>query len=138
MLGKIRWAALVCLITMPLASAFAQMSAQVQFESGSDNAAMNGTITGQEYFDYVLNARAGQTMAVALSIDSSNGSGNAFFNILPPGSDNVAIYNGSTDDDGFESLKLPEDGDYTIRIYQMGNDADTGKTTGFTVSVTIM
>ena len=115
----------------------AQFSSRIQFEAGSDNAAISGTITGREYRDYVLRARAGQTMAVALTVDGTNGSGSAFFNILPPGSDNVAVHIGSMDDDSFASVELPENGNYTIRVYLMGNDASTHKTTSFTVSVTI-
>lgn len=125
-------------LTLATVPASAQMSSQVQFEAGNDNAALNGTITGQEYRDYVLRARGGQTMSVALTVDSTNGNGTAYFNILPPGSDGVAIYNGSMDGTGFASVKLPKDGDYTIRVYLMGNDRDADKTVGFTVSVTIM
>jgi hypothetical protein len=118
-------------------SVSAQSSSRVQFERGNDNAALSGTITGQEYADYLLGARAGQTMGVSLIVDSSNGDGSAFFNILPPGSSGEAIYNGSIDGPD-ASVELPSDGDYTIRVYLMGNDADTGKTVGYTVSVTIM
>ena len=132
----IRIAATLCLLGWS-APAGAQSRVEVKFESGSDNAAVNGTITGDEYADYVLGASEGQTMAVALTVTDSNGVGTAYFNILPPGSDGVAIYNGSMDDDEYAELQLPESGDYTIRVYQMGNDADTGKTTGFTVSMTI-
>lgn len=135
---QLRRTLLAAVLALPLAAAAtAQMTAKVQFETGSDNAAVSGTITGQEYADYVLGARSGQTMSVSLIVEDSNGGGNAYFNILPPGSSGEAIFNGSVEGlDG--SVTLPADGDYTIRVYQMGDDADSGKTTGFTLSVTIM
>lgn len=128
-------ASLALSVTTPL---FAQLSARVNFAPGNDNAALNGTITGREYRDYVLNARAGQTMSVALITDDGTTQGKAFFNILPPGSNDVAIYNGSTDSDGYTSLVLPQDGDYTIRVYLMGEAYDSNYTVPFMVSVTIM
>ena len=77
-------------------------------------------------------------MSVALSVESTNGHGSAYFNILPPGSDNVAIFNSSSSENNYGDVRLPEDGDYRIRVYLMGNDQDTGKTVSYTLSMTIM
>lgn len=112
--------------------AAAQSREAVRFSPGNDNAAVEGTITGDEYKDYVLGARAGQTMSVSLITE-----GSAYFNILPPGSDGVAIYNGSIDGEN-ASVALPSDGDYTIRVYLMGNARDSNQTVPFMVSMTIM
>ncbi len=112
------------------------MSAAIKFEPGASSATLNGAITGQEYMDYVLGARGGQTMTVDLAVTDTNGDGTVYFNILPPGSDGEAIYNGSMDGNA-ASVALPRDGDYTIRVYLMGNDEDAGKTAGFTVRVGI-
>ncbi|MCT8972531.1 hypothetical protein [Microbaculum marinisediminis] len=112
--------------------ASAQSREEVRFSPGNDNAAVEGTITGDEYKDYVLGARAGQTMSVSLITE-----GSAYFNILPPGSDGVAIYNGSIDGEN-ASVALPSDGDYTIRVYLMGNARDSNQTVPFMVSMTIM
>jgi hypothetical protein len=117
--------------------ALAQSQARVEFERGNDNAAVYGTIVGDEYIDYLLGARAGQEMGVSLIVGQSNGDGNVYFNILPPGSTGEAIYNASLDGLDVTGLVLPANGDYVIRVYQMGNDADTGKTTAFTLSVSI-
>ena len=35
------------------------------------------------------------------------------------------------------TVELPASGDYAIRVYQMGNDSDTGRTTGFTLDISI-
>ena len=133
-LAVVTVAALAIALTVP---ASAQMSSQIQFQHGKDHAVLNGTITGHEYHDYVLRARAGQTMAVKLTVDGTNGDGSAYFNILPPGSDNVAIFNGSMSADGNDSVKLPKDGEYRIRVYLMGNDKDANKTVGYSVKVAI-
>ncbi|SIO18330.1 hypothetical protein SAMN05444722_0735 [Rhodovulum sp. ES.010] len=111
----------------------AQESHRVQFDRGNDNAYVEGTVTGNGYVDYLLGARAGQSMGVSLITDDS-----AFFNILPPGSDGVAIYNSSTSGNDAVGVTLPSDGDYRIRVYLMGNQADTGATVPFGLSMTIM
>jgi len=131
------FAAAIFAASLPTPPAIAQRTAQVQFEPGNDNAALSGTITGREYFDYVLRARGGQVMAVALAVNGTNGNGSAFFNILPPGSTGEAIFNGSTSPNRYGEVVLPRDGDYTIRVYLLGSDRDTNKTVGYTVSVTI-
>jgi hypothetical protein len=123
----------------PLAQpVLAQDQARVEFEKGNDNAAINGTIVGDEYIDYLLGAKKGQTMAVSLIPGESNGNATIYFNVMPPGSTGEAIYNGSIDGLDATGIVLPKDGDYTIRVYQMGDDADSGKTTAFMISVGIM
>jgi hypothetical protein len=112
--------------------ALAQSSERVNFAAGNDNAAVEAEVTGNDYRDYVLGAAAGQTMGVSLITD-----GTAYFNILPPDSDGEAIYIGSIDGND-ASVKLPAAGDYTIRVYLMGNDKDSGQTVPFTLSMTIM
>lgn len=123
-------------LTAPVA--MAQQQSRVQFEAGNDNAAINGTIIGDEYIDYLLGAKKGQKMAVSMIPGDSNGNGTVYFNIMPPGSTGEAIYNGSIDGLDATGIVLPADGDYTIRVYQMGDDADSGKTTAFMISVAIM
>ena len=116
--------------------ASAQMSADVNFESGNYGTTVNGTVTGNEFFDYRLVARAGQEMYAELTVVDSNGSGTIYFNILPPRSDGVALYNGSIDGNSAR-VTLPDTGTYTIRVYQMGNDADSGATTGYSLDLSI-
>lgn len=112
--------------------ASAQSRERVKFAKGNDNAAVNGKVTGQGYHDYMLGAKAGQTMGVSLITD-----GSAYFNILPPGSNDVAIYNSSIDGNDATGIKLPASGDYTIRVYLMGADADGGATVPYMLSMTI-
>lgn len=130
-------AALVAIMAIVFAgSGWAQTTIPIKFDSGTDSATLSGTVIGAEYVDYVLGARKGQNMNVGLSVEGTNGNGTVYFNILPPGSDGVAMFNGSINgNDVF--LELPEYGDYVIRVYQMGNDRDTGKTSGFVIGVGI-
>jgi hypothetical protein len=114
----------------------AQATSQVQFERGTSGATISGAVIGDEYIDYKLGAKGGQEMRVAMKVVASNGGGNAYFNILPPHSSGEAIYNSSINGDS-TAVRLPSDGEYTIRVYQMGADADEGKTTGFEIDVSI-
>jgi hypothetical protein len=119
------------------APALAQMTADVKFQPGNYGTTVSGPITGNEYFDYRLGAKARQEMFVELNVDGTNGNGSAFFNILPPGSQGEAIFIGSMNDGNSTKIELPEDGTYTIRVYLMGNDKDAGKTVGYNVDISI-
>ena len=122
----------VTLVVAGATPAVAQSRQRISFAKGNDNAAVKGTIKGSEYRDYVLRARKGQDLSVSLITD-----GNAYFNILPPGSMGEAIYNGSTSGAN-TTVKLPQDGDYTIRVYLMGAAKSGKKSVPYTVSVAIM
>ncbi|HBG99774.1 MAG TPA: hypothetical protein DDY29_14005 [Rhodobacteraceae bacterium] len=125
----------VCLGAAP---ALAQDDVEIQFPAGSSGTVINGTIIGQEYIDYNLRASGGQEMSVDLAVTGTNGNGTIYFNILPGGADYPALYVGSQDADGRSArVTLPEDGVWTIRTYLMGNDADTGKTVGYSIAVEI-
>jgi hypothetical protein len=115
------------------AAAFSQEKTRIKFASGNDNSGVEGSIKGSAYHDYVLSARSGQGMSVSLITK-----GSAFFNILPPGSTDVAIYNSSINGNDVTGLRLPTDGDYKIRVYLMGNDKDTNKMEKYMVSVSIL
>ena len=49
----------------------------------------------------------------------------------------MAIYNSSINGNDATGIKLPKSGDYTIRVYLMGADADGGTTVPFTLSMGI-
>lgn len=136
-LRSIATAALAVLALTGGVPAAAQSSSPVQFPHGKDHAVLSGTIAGHEYHDYLLRAKAGQTMTARLTVTGTNGHGSAFFNVLPPGGTAVAIFNGSTSADRSGTVKLPEDGEYRIRVYLMGNDKDAHKTVGYSLKVSI-
>lgn len=120
-----------------LNAANAQERVDIHFKPGATSTEISGTIKGDEYVDYVLGARGGQTMVVSLAVTGTNGHGSAFFNILPAGKDYGGLYIGSTDDDRRAEVTVPSDGDWAIRVYLMGNDRDTGKTVGYSINVLI-
>ena len=115
---------------------WAQETSTVTFRAGDFGTMVTGTVTGRQYRDYRLGARAGQEMALSLAVASTDGNGSAYFNLLPPGSDDVAIYNSSSEGND-AVVPLPETGDYTIRVYLMGNDRDTERRVDFNLDLSI-
>ena len=104
---------------------------RVQFKKGADGATIKNTIKGYESVDYLLGAKAGQTMRVTLK--TNNGAN--YFNVLPPGS-NAAIAIGANLGNEWTGT-LPVDGDYTVRIYLMRSAARRNETANYTLSVGI-
>lgn len=119
--------ALAISIAVPAA---AQTSQRIAFARGNDNAAVSGAISGRQYKDYIVNARAGQRLGASLV----TGNPVCYFNILPPGGDGTALYNSSIDGNDATNIKLPRSGDYRIRVYLMG----TRKPAKYTLSVSVM
>ena len=112
------------------APSLAQAHTVVHFSRGNDNGYVRSSIRGEQYHDYILGAKAGQKISVSLITK-----GAAYFNILAPGG-NRAIYNSSTSgNDG--SVQLPRNGDYTVRVYLMGNAKNRNQTVPFELSVGI-
>lgn len=131
-----RFAQLTALALCLAAPVAAQESQTVQFAAGNYGTMVTGAVTGQGYADYTLGARAGQEMFAELTTGETDGHGSAYFNVLPPGSNTVAIFIGSVEG-RVARIDLPEDGTYTIRVYLMGNDADSGKTVNFNLDLSI-
>ncbi|MBJ6373551.1 hypothetical protein [Sedimentitalea arenosa] len=123
----------LALLSQPV---LAQTKSDVHFEAGNYGTMVTGTVVGDAYVDYMLGAKAGQEMFVELTVADTNGSGTVYFNILPPGSTGEAIYNSSMDGNS-TVVDLPADGEYAIRVYQMGNDKDAGKTSDFRMDLSI-
>ena len=125
---------IVALAVAPLAgtaAAQAPRQERVRFAPGTNGATLRRRITGDETIDYLVGARAGQTMSVVMR--SSNRS--AYFNVNPPGSDE-AIFIGSTSGDRFEG-RLPADGDTTIRVYLMRNAARRNEHADITLEIRV-
>ncbi|XZG71664.1 PPC domain-containing protein [Chitinibacteraceae bacterium HSL-7] len=106
---------------------------QVQFARGSSSAKLKGQIVGNKVQDYKLRAKAGQTLSVALNARSTS----VNFNILPPGSNDVAIFSSASTGETSRKVVLEQDGEYTIRVYQMGNRKSSGTRTPYEISVAI-
>jgi hypothetical protein len=125
------------LLSLSVSTVLAQERVDIRFKPGATSTTINGTVRGDEYIDYVVNARGGQKMVVSLAVTGTDGNGSAFFNILPAGQDYGGPYTGSTDEDRRAEITVPHDGDWAIRVYLMGNDRDTDKTVGYSIDVYI-
>jgi hypothetical protein len=124
----------VAALSLAVASepALAQQKVPVQFAKGASSAKMKGAIKGDQFRDYTVNARAGQTMTVTLS----NPDGRAFFNVLPPGSTGEAVFVGSTSGNSFRG-PVPGNGVTTIRVYQMRATARRGEVANYSLAIGI-
>jgi len=105
----------------------------VHFDKGATGATIKGRITGYETVDYVVRAKAGQTLAVTFKTSNRM----AYFNVLPPGSE-TALFVGSMDTTGERYAgTLPADGDYAIRVYQMRAAARRKESATYTLDVSV-
>lgn len=110
----------------------ASQSRAVQFAKGASSATIKGTVKGYDTMDYRLRANAGQTMSVTMKASNDG----AYFNVLPPGSKDVAIHIGSTNGNDWTGT-LDQGGEYTIRVYLMRNEARRGVKANYTLNVGI-
>jgi len=101
----------------------------VQFATGASEATIKGVLMGDQTVDYRVRAGAGQTLTVALKGSNAQN----YFNVLPPGSADVAMYVGQ-DGGGYKGV-LPTDGDYTVRVYLMRPAARRNETSNYTLTV---
>lgn len=103
---------------------------KVSFAAGSDSALFKGSVKGRGYTDYQLRAGAGQTLKASLQVSNRS----TYFNILPPGSRDVAMFIEGGGDRSFDGL-LPDDGVYTLRVYLVRAAARRQEAADFTLSI---
>lgn len=104
-------------------------SERVQFARAATSATIRGSIRGYDTVDYIVGARAGQSMSVSLQTSNTS----AYFNILPPRSEE-AIFNGSVTGANFGG-RLKDTGDYRIRVYLMRSAARRGERATFNLTI---
>ena len=110
------WACL--LILAPVFSWSQIETKKISFAAGKNDTNVSGTIKGQQTIDYTVQARGGQKMTVVLTTKHTA----LYFNVLPPGSNDAAIFIGSTEGNEYRAT-LPSDGLYKIRVYLMRSAA---------------
>lgn len=98
---------------------------RIQFAPGAVSATVTNYTSAIEPRSYLLNARAGQTMTVALSVDNAN----AYITVRNPSGDNLAGSDGPIHN--WTSV-LPLNGDYIVEVLNPG----TGLA-NFSLTVTI-
>ena len=129
-LGAALPAALALALTQPAFARDDIRKVRVQFAPGKSSARIAGSIRGYQGVDYILRASAGQTMTVQLRTSNTAN----YFNVLPPGSDNVAIFIGSTKGNRF-SGRLTRSGEYKLRVFLMRSAARRNEIARYTLSV---
>lgn len=107
-------------------------SERVTFEKGATSAVVEGKIKGYESVDYLLKARKGQHMNVSMATKH----GATYFNILAPGENAVAMFNGSVSGNQFEGV-LPATGDYKVRVYMMRSAARRNETARYRLELIV-
>lgn len=120
---------ILMLLVLPL-SVFAQGAPErVRFPRGHSSVTLRGRIVGFDMKDYVVGAKAGQTMTIRLS--SANGLANFV----------ISEINGRANDMNETtewSETLSESGDYLIRVLMMRSAARRkGAASNFTLSISI-
>jgi hypothetical protein len=130
----------VCLLALltcvPLAGAQIALAAtdiraeRVEFAPGQSGATLEGKIRGREIVDYLVAARAGQTMTVNME----TGHGANYFNVIPPDADSEAVFIGSTAGNVYEG-RLDLDGDWKIRVYLMRSAARRNETAAYKLDI---
>lgn len=119
-------------IAAPCIAEGASRTQRVTFAKGVSSKTLKGSIKGDDYVDYVINARGGQLMTAKLTTNR----GSNYFNIMPKGSE-TAYFIGSRDGNDFRG-PVPGTGDQVIRVYLMRNDARRGVSATYTLRVSIV
>jgi len=104
----------------------------VQFESGQSSIVIEDSISDYDVIDYLVDARAGQTLTVELETDH----GSNYFNVIPPDEDSVATFIGSSAGKLFSGT-LDLDGDWKVRVYLMRAAARRRETANYALSLSV-
>lgn len=125
---------LALLAFAPAAQAQEVQRERVHFQAGHSDATITDHVTGRGSIEFLLGARAGQTLQIRLG-----GSSNVAFNVFEPGKQpgrDGAVFIGETE--GNEaSLRLAQTGDYMIQVFQNRAAARRGGRAQFTLHVAI-
>jgi hypothetical protein len=105
---------------------------RVRFAKGASSATVEGTIRGDQVVDYVLGAAKGQSMNVSLATQHTA----TYFNLLAPGENEVAFFNGSVNGNRYEGT-LPATGDYKVRVYMMRSAARRNENASYRLEMVI-
>lgn len=121
-----------CLATAPILADTDIRSERVRFEAKTSGTTISSEIKGRETVDYLLGARAGQTLSVTMKTDN----GANYFNVIPPDADDEAVFVGSTEGNSYKG-KLDLDGDWKIRVYLMRSAARRNETAAYKLTIGI-
>ncbi|WP_130620715.1 hypothetical protein [Dyella amyloliquefaciens] len=123
------WTAVLLFVVVALTGFGSAASERISFDKGASSTTFTAPLG--EGHDYVLGAKAGQTLTVSLQ-----GPSGVYFNVLPPRSQDALVNTSVTGDAHWTSV-VPQDGDYTVRVYQMRAAARQGKNPTFTITLAV-
>ena len=109
--------------------ASAQQETVVAFAKGTSSQTLKGSIKGDQDHNYVVDARAGQT----LTVDFKPTNASAYFNVTAPGADS-AMFIGSTSGNHF-SGPLTVSGRHVVQVYLMRNAARRNEVANYTLTI---
>jgi hypothetical protein len=109
--------------------AMAQTKVRVRFAKGANSATVKGRVSGYNYVDYIVGAKAGQTMSVAAQSKSNF----LQFVIFDQNMENVEGASGVTDWNG----ELASSGNYTIRVLLPRAEARRKGTANYNLTISI-
>lgn len=121
--------AIASLAVPTVAQAPASSTITVRFAKGASSKTFTGSVKGYATIDYVVGARAGQTMTVKLTSPRS-----AVFSVLSPSGDALEESIEANDFTG----TLPASGNYRVRVGLMRNDARRPVTDNYTLTIKIV
>jgi hypothetical protein len=124
--------AAVMMAPLTVTAAYAQEAMPIQFARGATGSTVTGSIKGDQYIDYRIMVRAGQRMDISLQRTM----GSPYFNVLEPGSTDVAVYNSSMNGQRYSGT-MAQSGTYTIRVYQLRVTARRGETASYRMTVSV-
>ena len=107
-------------------------SERVQFKKGVEQRRRRGQDQGLP--DGGLRGRRATGQSANISLATKHGA--TYFNILAPGQNEVAFFNGSTSQNQYEGV-LPATGDYRIRVYMMRAAARRNEVADYRLEVAI-
>jgi hypothetical protein len=123
-----------CLFALPGPAVAAQdmRTEEVHFNRGESRTTIMGKVTGCQTVDYHVRGGAGQTLAVTLKPSSPS----AYFNVLPPGATDAAMFVGSHAGNRLKRV-LTDDGTYMIRVYLMRHAARLNKSSTYSLAISV-
>jgi hypothetical protein len=108
---------------------------RVQFQPGKLSKTIQGTIKGDQIVDYLINAKAGQSMTVSLTTNNGGNSFNIFAPGKVPGND-AALFIGETNGNRYKGT-LPASGDYLIRVALVRSAARRNEVANYKLQINI-
>ena len=109
--------------------ASAQQETVVAFAKGTSSQTLKGSIKGDQSRNYIVDARAGQT----LTVDFKPTNASAYFNVTAPGADS-AMFIGSSSGNRF-SGPLTVSGRHVVQVYLMRNAARRNEVANYILTI---